>query len=264
MNQLDFLIIGAARTGTTTVFNLLRQHPDIYMPETKEAPINNMPIDEYMATYFSKTEGKIFGTVTPQYMEHSGWANILHDLWPDAKIIALLRHPVERAYSHYRQARRRGNESQSFHEAYTRPGSPYRLRSQYGCILEPYWKLFSHAMVFYSQDLENDPVEFMDRLHKFLGVAPYQAESEHAFHNIGSDTPGIFNRLQLFLDRTRLFKLMGSTLRRKLWWRLEMADRTGSSREEVAFDASQYLDDKLRHDAQLISDLTGTTPYWMH
>ncbi len=103
---MDFIVIGAGRSGTTTLFNHLKQNPAIFIPPQKEIPIGDMPVDEYLETYFSSAGDRVKGTITPQYMAYD-YAKKLHGYWPDAKIIALLRHPYERARSHHQQRTRR-------------------------------------------------------------------------------------------------------------------------------------------------------------
>ena len=106
----NFLIIGAARSGTTTLYSLLQEHPDIYLPKNKRPePHFFLKSDEYArgldyyeTRYFAdwatqRAAGEastsyIFGPRTP--------ARIARDL-PDVRLIAMLRNPIERAHSNY-------------------------------------------------------------------------------------------------------------------------------------------------------------------
>ena len=139
-SMMNFLVIGAGRCGTTTLFNHLRQHPDVFIPPQKEVPIREMPVDEYMDTYFPNCGGQIKGTITPQYMAYPEYPEKIFGYWPDVRIIAVLRHPVERAQSHYRQRVRRGKENGSFEEAFAREGNRYQHRSLYGKRLKPFFQ----------------------------------------------------------------------------------------------------------------------------
>src|SRR5581483_3185932 len=75
--------------------------------------------DALFRTYFPQPlpAGRLLGTVTPQYMCIAGCAQRLADAFPRARLVAILRDPVPRAYSHYRMAVRRGQEERSFDDA---------------------------------------------------------------------------------------------------------------------------------------------------
>ncbi len=143
-DTLDFIVIGAQKAGTTTLFEYLRHHPEVSLPTGKEAPFFSR--DQIYARGWSaymenlSSHGGLldpalkWGTVTPQYMAggvlytvgeaDAGGGNDertvptrMHERLPDVRLIAILRDPVERALSHHRMLVRRGDESRSFDEA---------------------------------------------------------------------------------------------------------------------------------------------------
>ncbi len=109
MNKPSFLIIGAARSGTTTLAQCLNLHPKIFMPETDHEPkfFSREPefekgIEYYMNTYFSSAEKhQTAGEKSTEYMESLISAKRIHLFHPNMKIIYILRHPVERVISNY-------------------------------------------------------------------------------------------------------------------------------------------------------------------
>ena len=115
MKPLDFLIIGAQKSGTTSLFKYLNQHPDIAMPADKEAPyftndeLYSAGWQHYLGNYFTGYDQELlWGTASPQYMSDLRAAErITRDL-PNTRLIAILRNPIERAYSHYLMQKRRG------------------------------------------------------------------------------------------------------------------------------------------------------------
>src|SRR5450755_2650628 len=180
---LDFVVIGAQKGGTTTLFEHLRGHPELCLPADKEAPFFNRPelyskgVGQLFSTYFPRPlpTGRLLGTVTPQYMCIAGCAERLADAFPACALVALLRDPVDRAYSHYRMAQRRGQETRTFDDAIaamlsgpdalaaarasTALGGTYVAWGEYGRVLGEYLERFERerVLITYTSDLERDP-----------------------------------------------------------------------------------------------------------
>lgn len=119
-----FFIIGAPKGGTTALWQYLRVHPEISMPIDKEAPyfasdeMQRKGWDWYLKEFFiGKEQAHVYGTASPQYMSFPYSARNIYNMFPEAKIIVLLRDPIERAISHYKMMKRRGNEVRSFDSA---------------------------------------------------------------------------------------------------------------------------------------------------
>jgi hypothetical protein len=193
---LDFVVIGAQKGGTTTLFEHLRKHPRLCLPADKEAPFFNRPelyskgVDHLFSTYFPQPlpAGRLLGTVTPQYMCIRGCAQRLADAFPSAKLVAILRDPVERAYSHYRMAARRDQDARSFDDAIaemlagpdaleagrasTRLGETYVAWSEYGRMLGDYLERVprEQLLLTYTSDLEADPAAVLTAIEEFLEV----------------------------------------------------------------------------------------------
>jgi hypothetical protein len=136
--ELDFIVIGAQKAGTTSLFEYLRRHPEIGLPAGKEAPyfshdgVYELGWRDFMAKAAFVDETRKWGTVTPHYMvggvyEPSPTRSLSEDRYdertiplrireqlPDVRIVAILRDPVERARSHYNMAVMNGFEQRSF------------------------------------------------------------------------------------------------------------------------------------------------------
>jgi hypothetical protein len=201
--QLDFIVIGTQKGGTTALWQYLRGHPAIYLPEDKEAPFFCTPaaseprgLARFMDLHFGEAPpGMLLGKVTPHYMMgHRGVqadliAQRIASALPEVRIIALLRNPIERAISHYRMSRRRGLETRSFdhmahdlltprqlsgaREAPTETNS-YLTQGEYGRILAGYRRHFppSRLHVELTEELASDPVGVIDRVLGFLCLEP--------------------------------------------------------------------------------------------
>lgn len=127
----DFLIIGAARSGTTSLYQYLTQHPLVIPGVGKEVYFFDKKFDKginwyksFFPTKLSKSrlEKKlkrncITGEATPRYLYHPHTPKRVFDLIPTVKLIVLLRNPIDRAYSHYQMEAKQDNNELPFEEA---------------------------------------------------------------------------------------------------------------------------------------------------
>jgi hypothetical protein len=180
----NFLIIGAPKAGTTSLYDYMREHPAIFMPELKEArflayqnqggdrkrwPIQSM--EEYEALFAPVTDEIAIGEATPHYLIYPHVAARIHALLPEAKLIASLRNPVDRSYSVYQMNLR--NQGTNSGVAYAEAlASDHNLRETYADKLEGYYALFpkDQIRIVLLDDLEGRPEAVMRGLFDFLGV----------------------------------------------------------------------------------------------
>jgi Sulfotransferase domain len=226
-SALDFVVIGAQKGGTTTLFEHLRAHPALCLPADKEAPFFNRPelyargVDTLFSTYFPQPlpEGRLLGTVTPQYMCIGGCASRLADAFPRCRLVAVLRDPVDRAFSHYRMAVRRDQERRSFDDAVadmlagpaalagarasTKLGETYVAWSEYGRVLGDYLERFDRdrLLITFTSDLEQDPAGVLRSIYDFLEVPVVLPDAERlgARHHVGGSQrrfPNVQRRLR--------------------------------------------------------------------
>ena len=134
----SFLVIGAQRAGTTSLFHYLSRHPDVAAPSGGETTINWPKelhffderywrgLDWYRSFFplelsrrLARRRGGdlVAGEATPYYLFHPAVPERVAESLPEVRLVALLRDPVERAYSHYQLMRRKGWEPLSFEEA---------------------------------------------------------------------------------------------------------------------------------------------------
>ena len=125
MSLPNYLFIGAAKSATTTFFDILKKHEDIFVPKFKEPHFFNIDenylkgLDWYKKTYFKDINNEsIIIDFTPTYLYYKLCAERIFDsLGPNVKFIIILRNPVDRAYSHYNHSKRDGHEVSSFEDA---------------------------------------------------------------------------------------------------------------------------------------------------
>ena len=210
---LDFTIIGAQKSGTTTLFELLKQHKDIYLPPGKEAFFFGRPEREqngwewYLKEFFSDAkEDELWGTVVPHYMAYPGIAAKMHKVTPDIKIIAILRDPFSRAFSQFTMSLRRSLDNRNYYDAIeslsaehelnnarndTSETNSYIIRSEYGRILLNFKEEFGleNILILFTDDLENTPQKVLDQICDFLKIPHFfPTDIGKKFHK-GSNKP---------------------------------------------------------------------------
>ena len=136
-NLADFIIVGAAKAGTSSLFEILRRHPDIFIPQRKEcryfscmsgnftgpgAIDKNKTIqspEEYQGLFKKAEPGQLRGDISPDYLYfyQNAVPKMLDEMNAQVPIIIVLRNPIDRAYSHYLQKIRNGWENLSFEAA---------------------------------------------------------------------------------------------------------------------------------------------------
>ena len=194
-------IIGAQKAGTTSLWQCLRGHPQIFLPRAKEAPYFIYPaadrpaeIEAYMRRAFAEAPaGALLGKATPDYMLGRGAVPVeavaerIAAAFPEVKLIALLRDPIERAVSNHTMEIRRGQESrpldaalaaqlgpQALADARSGPtfSNAYVAQGEYGRILDAYRSRFpaERMLIEQSDDLARDPGAVIDRVLSFLGL----------------------------------------------------------------------------------------------
>ncbi|WP_144054288.1 sulfotransferase domain-containing protein [Pleurocapsa sp. PCC 7319] len=122
----SFIITGAKKCGTTSLFHYLSEHPNIGAPIKKEISyfdINFAKGNQWYKSFFpislpgNESPYLITGEATANYICHPQAPQRIAKILPQVKLIALLRNPVDRAYSHYHHTKRIGREDLSFEEA---------------------------------------------------------------------------------------------------------------------------------------------------
>jgi hypothetical protein len=191
MTLPNFLGIGAPRAGTTWLNTLLPSHPDVFTPTLRdEIRYFDRYYDRGVAWYKSlfpppeeAVRYRAIGEISPQYLACEDCPERIHALIPDCKMIVLMRHPVNRAYSQYGLYVQRRHYRGSFEEFVAeKPGS--LKRGFYGSFFSRYLKFFARdqilALVF--EDAVSDVSGTKNELANFLDISvdkfPSQAGNE--------------------------------------------------------------------------------------
>jgi len=171
----DFIGIGAQRAGTTRLYELLKQHPDICLPSYRKEV-------HYFDRYYHKGErwyrslfgyckGKIAGEITPAYIYDKKCAERIYKLLPDVKLIAILRNPIDRAYSQFKFTIREKGYQGSFSK-FLKDFKDAVERGLYNKQIMRYLEFFPRdkLKILLFEDMVVNPNEEMLKIFWFLGV----------------------------------------------------------------------------------------------
>lgn len=233
----NFLIVGAAKSGTTSLSFYFNQHPDIYMPSLKEpeffAADEGKVMDEYgpkgphvrpkritrLADYQALFRGarseKARGEASAVYLYLPEAADRIKANIPNAHILVILRNPVERAYSAFLHQVREGLEDKDFATALREeperiaagwsPLYHYRAMGYYAEQLTRYYRAFGSdkVHVYLYDDLREDPTALTQRTFNALGVdASFVVDSETRHNISGVPKNKLVHRMYSFLRGT--------------------------------------------------------------
>lgn len=177
MTNLNFIVLGAAKAGTSWVHSCLEEHPDIFVPREKELHFFSYPenyyqgIDWYESFFQTRDCQSAVGEVCPSYLTEDSVAQKIYDYNPNIKLIAILRSPIERAYSHYCMDLRSGLLSEDIDRELT-PQNKRVRQGLYYYHIQKFLKLFEaeHIKVLLYEDLKQNPAAFIQEIYAFLKV----------------------------------------------------------------------------------------------
>jgi hypothetical protein len=195
------VILGAQKSGTSSLHHYLVQHPGVVAPLRKEVHYFDLNLARgeawYRAHFGRADEPGVNVDSSPYYLFHPAVPARLHALLPDARLVVLLRDPVRRAYSHYWHERDKGRETLDFEAAIdAEPGRieadharlatgeievsgahqhfSYLARGRYAEQLERWLGLFpsERLLVLRFEDLACDPLAALNATLAFVGLPP--------------------------------------------------------------------------------------------
>ena len=181
MANLDFLVIGAQKCGTSALTVQLGEHPELHVPQHTarffDTPRAENGFRRFMrATFADAPAGAKLGTVGPWYMigDVEATSQRIHDAVPGARLIAILRDPLERAISQYRMGHRKGSLLGTFDEAVAEDHENGIVeKGLYGKALRPFHERFGDQLtVTTTVELLSDPEQTLSRLFEHIGVDP--------------------------------------------------------------------------------------------
>jgi hypothetical protein len=265
----NFLVIGAAKSGTTSLYRYLRDHPEVFMAQSKELKFFSSKSrwrlgQSWYARQFEAAAGAVaVGEASPSYTRyplHDGVPERVAQVIPDARLVYLVRHPIERMRSHYLHRVLQGKEHAPLDEAVlTDPN--YLDTSRYAMQIDRYLDWFTRAqlLVITAEALRNDRLDTLRRVCEFLGVdAGWQPpELEREYNRTGELRPQLLAPRPVVLA-IRLAVRVGLPPRtaRRLSYR---PSRTAVVPDQIAFSepVRQRLEAALHDDVARLRDHLG-------
>jgi hypothetical protein len=293
MTLPNFLVIGAYKSGTSSLQHYLRSHPEVFVPEYKEPrffafdtgadgagpsadEIDRNPmyrgaivdIEAYRQLFAEATTESAVGEVSPEYLKNPAAAPRIAARVPKAKLIAVLRNPVQRAFSDYLMYRRDGRETETDFLAALQ-AQPQRLAAgeatgqylvtgHYADQLEVYYQTFdrSQILVVRHEDLVADRDGTMSTIFEFLDVDPgVSVAPEPNLNRSGVFTDPVSRGL--YSARRRLAPLLRDVVPGSVKQRIDQRFEDRLSRPTLEADAEAWLYDYYRSQVSRTAELTG-------
>ncbi len=292
MTLPNFLVIGAAKSGTTSLYWYLAQHPQIYMSPMKdphffthegERPNFRGPGDEWANTHFvyrlgdyrklfaGVSDEKAIGEASTWYLGNPKAPDRIRHYIPEAKLIAILRNPVDRAYSAYLHLVREGHEWLDFARALREEEARikanwndiwhYKRGGFYHAQLTRYYDLFDQDQirVYLYEDLKEDPVGTTQSIFRFLGVDDSFVPDTSRWHDDVSHIPRS-RALQTFVEKPHPLKsalkpLLPEELRPRI--RENLRHRNLTIPPPMPKDVRKQLTEAYREDILKLQGLIG-------
>jgi len=216
----SFFCVGTQKAGTTTLYELLKQHPDIYLPDCKETHFFDIDkkykkgIEWYESNYFSKIKSeKIAGEITPIYMYLDFIPERIYKcLGTTIKLLFILRDPINRAYSHYWMSYGRGYEKKGFKDATILE----KQRIEKGSFEKSHFSYIDRG--FYFKQINRYLRYFKKRNMKFILFEDFIANLElnlyeiFNFLGVNSSVPINYN-IKANPTKTDIFEFLGKLIR---------------------------------------------------
>jgi hypothetical protein len=228
----DFAVIGAAKAGTTFFYHLLTQHPLVEPAVFKEPHYFDLVFDDEGVDWYRRCfprpklkEGRwtITGEASPGYLFHAHAPERMAGVIPQARLMALLRNPVDRTYSAYHWRIRNGQETRTFEEAveasFADPHEKHLYKSIYVDHLQRWAEFFprEQMLIIKSEDFFENPKETVKLSLDFLGLPAWEPEASQLGdkRNTGEYeegmSPAIRERLEEYFEphNKRLYEYLG-------------------------------------------------------
>ncbi len=290
--KIDFIGLGAAKSGTSWLAYLLEQHPEVELSTRKEvAYFNEKSFDgkpndtygfslDYYHDFWSFKTHQLQGEFSPQYLFDPSAAAKIKAYSENLKFIVILRNPVDRAFSHFRYDQGFNqliSKKYNFEEALEQ--HPYLLETgKYGEQLNRYFKLFpKHQFkVFFLENAIANPRDTASSLYAFLGIDPEFCPNLSAVNESKEISDNLLTKLVQWPVRAKqkleaespLFRKVMGPLKQKKWY-VHLVDRKTKIIEDqsvpmekgvMSEEEKKRVKSYFEEDLKLLESLVGGVP----
>ncbi len=271
----NFLFIGPDKSGSTWLYEILRHHPQCYVPELKDIYFFDRYYDRgfdwYMSLFDGAPEGaRAIGELSHDYLFSAVAAQRIRKHLPEVKLLTCLRDPVDRIFSHYLFMIRSGRTTATFEQALTEYPE-LENNSLYRQHLTPYFELFptSQIKILFFSKLEESTRDFAREVFDCLGV-PFVDDLPYEKRVLPASRPRIDKlarvaKLGANLARTAgMTALVGRVKGSRLVNRLLYRPYRQEDRPTINPATEAGLRDRLREDVRELQDLLSTDlSHWL-
>jgi hypothetical protein len=227
----NFLYIGAPKAGSSWIFEVLREHPEVFVPVAKDIQFFDYNyekgIDWYLSFFRPGIGKKAVGELSHDYLYYEEAATRIKGHLPDVLLLCCLREPVEETMSAFLQQRKEELSKDTTFEEYAFQEQTLKLCDYYYNLL-PYYKLFprENILVLFFDDLRSNPTLFAKRIFEFLGVDPDFVPRTLERRVLPASEPRSFwfahmaYNMSLILRRLGFANLIGAVKRNRTFLRL--------------------------------------------
>jgi hypothetical protein len=274
-------VIGGLKCGTTSLHHYLSLHPEVSMSRPKElnffvAELNWELGSEWYASHFDR-DARVRGETSPHYTNlprFDGVAGRMRELLgAGARIVYMVRDPIERMLSHYFHNLGGGYDSRPIEQALGDPGSAYIARSRYAMQIAPYLETFDHdrVLIVANEDLAGEREATMRRVFGFCGVDDgFSSEQfEREWETGSGKQEGGFRlmdravRLPGLRSLDRNFDRLPESLRWMVERLVHDPGRGTGPKPELAADLRTRLEDLVRDDVRELEAICGREFGWL-
>lgn len=290
----SLIIGGASKSGTTALYYYLKQHPGACVSEKKELHFFSRPFLEAMTagpgdkyilseipnsfeqylSYYASANNRIAIDISPSYLFHYQSAMVLHELAPEAKVVFILRNPVDKAFSQYVHLLGAGRETLSFDAALAaEPGRKakgysdmwlYRESGLYADALEYFFSVVgrSNVKVFYYEELLASPDVVLKEICGMVGLdTTFQFSPVHDVNRSGQPRSALVANLLApnpftFLLRRIIPMRIGRVVRK---W---LKDRNTGDKPSLSASSRDELTRYYASDIARVESLVGRASGW--
>jgi hypothetical protein len=177
-----FLVIGALKSGSTSLHQYLDTHPQVFVPKVKELnfffePVWDLGVDWYASWFRDAGDARAVGEASPRYTCHPAVPGVperIAAVLPDARLVYVLRDPIERLVSHHRHVEIEWRAERTLDDVASSPASDLVAASRYAMQIDEYLRHFrrEQLLVITTEDLRDRREETLRSVFTFLGVDP--------------------------------------------------------------------------------------------
>jgi hypothetical protein len=286
----NFLIVGAAKSGTSSLHNYLHEHPEVFMPSyNREGMKVKEPrflikdlvqhrlhngvwnFEEYQCLFSDVREEKVIGESTVLYLYYYQHAikNIKYYLGKEVKIIIMLRNPIDRAYSAFQHVSRGLKETNSFEESLEiekgrleretnlTPMVMYKEMGMYYSMVKAYKDSFKNIHIVFYEDFRDNIALEMNKVYSFLGISKDINVNLNKRYNVGGKKWKNKKSKHFFMKDNWAKSILKSITPKKIRQEIrnKLVNLSTKEVEEMKKETRKMLNNYFQEDIKKLSEL---------